>query len=361
MKKKICFFLPNLSIGGAEKVIANIANLLAVRSYEIDIVTVNSQNVQIDNINEKINIINLNKKKTILSLWSFFLYLTKNNPDIVFSTFNNTSFISAVAKLIYPNKFNLIIRIPVDPLFNLGLLDICYKFINFYSYYVAKKIIVPSSEMYNKIINDRHYMYNKYHYIQNPLNIDYIEKRAHESEYDFTIKKYILCIGRLEKQKDFNTLINAFKKVREKHDIELVILGEGSARQEIEKKIFTLGLNKYIFMPGFVKNPYYYINKCEVFVLSSYAEGSPNSLQQAISLGKKIVATDCDYGPKELLENGKLGTLVSVGDIQSMSDAISNMILSDNISKITDSYKKKYSDQYIIEKYLNLFDEMYEK
>src|SRR5690606_7014711 len=113
---------------------------------------------------------------------------------------------------------------------------------------------------------------------------------------------------------DFLTLIRAFARVRAtRNDARLVILGEGEQREEIERLVAELGLKPHVSLPGFVKNPYAYMARAAVFVLSSRWEGFPNVLVEAMAVGVPVVATDCMAGPAEILENGRYGQLVPVG------------------------------------------------
>ena len=132
----------------------------------------------------------------------------------------------------------------------------------------------------------------------------------------------ILGAGRLNPHKDFRTLVRAFKCVRQQCEAQLVIIGEGGEREELESLINDLGLTDSVQLPGFVRNPYAVIARSNVFVLSSSSEGFGNVLVEAMALGVPVVSTDCPNGPAEILEGGKWGRLVSVGDVKAMSKAI---------------------------------------
>jgi glycosyltransferase involved in cell wall biosynthesis len=132
----------------------------------------------------------------------------------------------------------------------------------------------------------------------------------------------LLGVGRLEPQKDFPNLIRAFAQVRQKHPCRLMILGEGALRPELQALAESLGVEKELAMPGFVKNPYQYMHAASLFVLSSRWEGSPNGLTEALAVGTPVVATDCPNGPNEILQQGKLGPLVPMGDPVALSKAI---------------------------------------
>jgi glycosyltransferase involved in cell wall biosynthesis len=101
-----------------------------------------------------------------------------------------------------------------------------------------------------------------------------------------------------------------------------MILGEGEERSALETLIRNLGISDDVALPGFVDNPYPYLRQSAVFVLSSAWEGLPTVLIEALALGAPIVSTDCPSGPAEILRNGSYGSLVPVGDVEAMSDAI---------------------------------------
>lgn len=132
----------------------------------------------------------------------------------------------------------------------------------------------------------------------------------------------VLGVGRLTRQKDFPTLLRAFVRLRERTDARLVILGEGEDRAALEALARELGVEDVTDFPGFVDNPYGWMRRVHVFVLSSAWEGSPNALTEALYLGTPVVATDCRSGPREVLADGRYGPLVPVGDAQAMAEAI---------------------------------------
>jgi len=132
----------------------------------------------------------------------------------------------------------------------------------------------------------------------------------------------ILGLGRLQRQKDFPTLIRAFALVRRSRPCRLVILGEGSGRAALCALVDDLGLGEDVDLVGFQPNPYPFLARAALFVLSSAWEGSPNALTEAMALGTPVVSTDCPSGPRELLDGGRFGPLVPVGDAPALAAAM---------------------------------------
>jgi glycosyltransferase involved in cell wall biosynthesis len=136
----------------------------------------------------------------------------------------------------------------------------------------------------------------------------------------------ILGAGGMRRSKDFPTLIRAFARVREKRPVRLVILGEGRQRRKLQVLAASLGIGHEVSFPGFVVNPYAYMARASLFVLSSAWEGSPNVLVEALAVGTPVVATDCRSGPREILQDGRYGPLVPVGDAGAMAGAITRTL-----------------------------------
>lgn len=136
----------------------------------------------------------------------------------------------------------------------------------------------------------------------------------------------IMGAGRLTRQKDFHTLLRAFAEVRAGRPCRLLILGEGGHRQSLEALARELGVAQDVALPGFDGNPYAYMARARLFVLSSAWEGSPNVLTEALACGTPVVATDCPSGPREILDGGRFGPLVPVGDVRAMAAAIAKTL-----------------------------------
>ena len=169
--------------------------------------------------------------------------------------------------------------------------------------------------------------------IHNPVDVARCRSLS-EEEMDQADKSWLLetglpllvNIGRLQEQKDQATLIKAFAKVRASLPCRLLILGEGPLRAELEALAKTLGLGQEIRLPGMRPNPYPYLAKADVFVLSSAWEGFPNVLLEALACGCPVVSTDCPSGPVELLDRGRFGRLVAIGDVDALAEAIADTL-----------------------------------
>ena len=161
--------------------------------------------------------------------------------------------------------------------------------------------------------------------VRNPVITDAMLANADEATphpwFDEDIP-VILGMGRLSRQKDFPTLVNAFAVARQQRELRLIILGEGGDRSALQALIDKLGVTEMVAMPGFDANPYRWLARADVFVLSSLWEGSPNALTEALALGIPSVSTRCPSGPNETLEEGRYGRLLAMGDSDAMAEAM---------------------------------------
>jgi len=136
----------------------------------------------------------------------------------------------------------------------------------------------------------------------------------------------ILGVGKLRRQKDFATLIRAFAILRRTRSARLVILGEGPERAALRALARELGCGDDVELAGFEANPYRYMSRAAVFALSSAWEGFGNVLVEALACGCPVVSTDCPSGPREILDDGRIGPLVPVADPQALADAIRDQL-----------------------------------
>jgi glycosyltransferase involved in cell wall biosynthesis len=149
-----------------------------------------------------------------------------------------------------------------------------------------------------------------------------IEERVEDDWFKSNDIPMISAAGMLEPWKGFGDLILAIKEVSRTRKVRLSIFGDGSLRNELQNKIDELELNSTVKLFGYVENPLKFFKASEVFVLSSYVEGLPNVLVEAMMCGCSPVATDCPTGPYEVLQGGKFGYLVPVGDPLTMAKGI---------------------------------------
>ncbi len=166
----------------------------------------------------------------------------------------------------------------------------------------------------------------------------------------------IIAAGRLSHEKDFSTLLRAFGLLRRSHDARLLILGEGAQRPMLEQLVAQLGLDGAVSLPGFVANPYAWMARARLFVLSSLWEGFGNVLVEAMAVGTPVVSTDCPGGPREILHDGAYGPLVPVGDAVALSRAMARMLDQPTAAGLLREAAQSYSVEACVARYLRLLE-----
>lgn len=202
-----------------------------------------------------------------------------------------------------------------------------------HGYTLADRVVAVSEDLADDVALQLGLPRDRIHAIYNPVVGPDLEEQIAQPVEDpwFTpgAPPVVLSAGRMSKQKDFATLLQAFAIVRHDLRCRLVILGRShddkggeKRRQRLLELAHRLGVANHVRLPGFVTNPFPYMAKASVFVLSSRYEGLPGVLIQAMGCGTPVVSTACPTGPREILQEGRYGRLVPVGDAAAMAKAI---------------------------------------
>jgi glycosyltransferase involved in cell wall biosynthesis len=163
----------------------------------------------------------------------------------------------------------------------------------------------------------------------------------------------LVCVGRLEPQKDVATLLDAFAQLRARCELRLVVVGDGSLRGELETRTSSLGIADDVDFVGAQASAAPYLAAADVVVLSSRFEGMPTVLIEALALGRRVVATDCPTGPRELLRGGEYGVLTPVGNSTALAKAIAGALTSD-LPRVPDELLAPYRPRAAARRYLEL-------
>ena len=172
--------------------------------------------------------------------------------------------------------------------------------------------------------------HNRIHTIYNPVVSADLHRKAREPlDHPWLNGRgppVVLAIGRLHKQKDFATLLAAFAVVLRQRTARLIVLGRGPLLASLRSLAHKLRIAKHVEFPGFVENPYAFLARASLFVLSSRHEGLANVLIEAMACGCPVVSTNCPFGPDEILEGGRWGELVPVGNPEALAGAMARAL-----------------------------------
>jgi glycosyltransferase involved in cell wall biosynthesis len=331
---QLAIFLRSLANGGAERLMVNLANYFVQDGLLVDLVLTRSDGVYTQEVSPQVRLIDLKAAKLPASLPKLTQYLRENRPKALLTALHYPCEIALWAKklarvstrVVVSEHNTLSVEAKRLPQRTARLTPVAARL--FYPW--ADGIVAVSEGVAQdlaqvmKLPRDR--AATRIHTIYNPaISTDLIQKVQEPLEFPWFAPgqpPVILGVGRFVAQKDFTTLIKAFARVRQQMDARLVLLGSGQQKQQLEALIEELGLTESVAFPGFVRNPYAYMARSSVFVLSSAWEGFGNVLVEAMAAGTPVISTDCPSGPAEILAQGKYGELVPVGDATAMAEAI---------------------------------------
>jgi glycosyltransferase involved in cell wall biosynthesis len=359
-KNKITLFIPNLNGGGAERMMVTLANGFNYEGFEVNLLLCKKEGIYLRDLVQGIKIINLNSKTTFSSLFKVIRYLKDNRPDIFLSSLTNANIVAILAKRISMSPTKLFIR---EACIIPPISEVSCSFKLLYSlmklvYPLAKNIIAISNGVKDDLVSKIRLDRSCVKVIYNPAVSPLLAKKKNETvEHYWLLKKtipVIIAVGRLTRQKDFQTLIMAFSLVRKKKLLRLIIVGEGEEYENLKNLAFHIGYPDDISFTGFTTNPFALMSKADVFVLSSRWEGFGNVLVEAMGCGVNIVSTDCPSGPAEILEGGKWGILVPVGDSISMADAIEKQLESPVPEGMVNYVYNRFDEMSIVNEYLRI-------
>ena len=325
---RIAVFLPKLGGGGAERVTLGVAKGLLRRGLAVDILVTRS-GPYVDLLPQNARVINFESRKALTCFRPFLRYLRTDRPDGLLSTLIHTSILTLVVKKYILRKLPTIVRYEstYSMAFENGTLKERME-LSVLKYLLpsADAIIAVSDGAAADLRRTIPGGARRVHGVPNPVvTCELVQQARMPVEHPFFIDPdipVVVSAGRLVSLKDYPTLLRAFADVVGSRAARLVILGEGAVRGELVTLTRKLGIADVVDFAGFQLNPFAYMAKAQVFVLSSIYEGLPTVLVEAMACGTPVVSTDCRHGPREILEGGKWGQLVPVRDWRAMASAI---------------------------------------
>jgi len=374
MKKKILFLIQTLKFGGGAPKVTSSLTLELAKKYEVSILSLFHFQKNYPFLGKYYSIKAKRRFSGILfRIFKIYKIINSISPDIIITPMTFSSFWVIPIKYLFRIDIPLIISINTNP-------NMQYKKRIHFKYLIRflfplKKVnaLVPVSKDLKKILHNKYKIdKTKIIPIYNGIDIEKIRRIAKENidEYEDVfnnakIFKFI-TIGRLSGEKGHKYLIEAFSKVnKEIPNSRLFIIGEGPLRGQLTKLIKDKRLEHKAILLGTKNNPYKYITKANIFVLSSLHEGLPFVLIEALACGIPIIATDCETGPKEILENGRYGILTNVADSNDLAD---KMILLAKNQEAREMFSKKsiervkiFEKRKFIDNWSNLVDKLSKK
>ena len=332
---KITLFLPTLAGGGAEKVALDLGNAFVSAGHEVDLVVATAVGELVGQVPVSMTLVDLEARRTVAALPRLVRHLRRRRPDVILSFLSNANAVAAAAVMLVRSRPRLVVSERSNrskAIREMGpLMRVSMRVAMRWTFHRADAVIGISAGVTGDLVTSFGLSRAKAHTIYNPVDRAGLVARARPTSghpwVDCDGPPVVLAIGRLRPEKDFRSLIDAFRLIRARRDARLIILGEGECRDALLRSVEDYGLQDDVDLPGFVHNSASYLARADVFVLSSIREGFGNVIAEAVALGTPVVSTDCPHGPSEILEQGRWGRLVPVGDRQALAAAIDDALV----------------------------------
>ncbi|MBK6880135.1 MAG: glycosyltransferase [Elusimicrobia bacterium] len=327
----IALVLPNLAGGGAEKITLSLARHFRQAGHTVRLILFSNSGELQGQAPPGIPIVDLQCGSARRALFPLLRAIDDSGADTVFSTHKHTAILCELSRfrprgrsyrhfMRIPNTYSREMRI--YSLWKRALLNWGIR----WALTRADGVIGVSEGVTDDLVRNYALPRERARTIRNPVYDDSFSSLAARPSgvprLDHREGFNVVAAGRLEYQKGFDFLIAGFAMAFAKDDAHLFILGDGPLRRDLAEKADRFGIAGQVTFPGFVLNPLPYYALASAFVLSSRFEGSPNALIQNLCLGTPVIATNCESGPAEILQNGRHGTLVPVDDVNGMAHAL---------------------------------------
>jgi len=320
--------------GGVERMMLNLVNAFAGRGLRIHLLLIKTRSRHLNELHPAIKVIELGSRHTATSLLPLIRYLRNSRPHCLLAAKDRAGRLAVLARLLARTPTRLVVRLGTNLSASLAHRSRSKLWLRrapiHLLYPCIDRIIAVSEGVRQDTVAVAGIDPGRIDVVRNPVItarlLELAQQAAPHPWLDDAQTPVILGAGRLTVQKDFATLIRAFARLREARPCHLIILGEGRQEAQLKSLAAELHVQDMVSFPGFTDNPYVYMARADLFVLSSRWEGSPNVLTEAMALGTPVVSTDCPSGPREILADGRYGPLVPVGDWQALATAMREVL-----------------------------------
>lgn len=352
--KKLLFYINSLSKGGAERVMANLANSFAQDGYDVVLVTsLSKQQYKLNDLVKHRILDDKNRNlvsKNIIRIKRLSQVCKEENPDLIISFTIEASVRAVIAARLRKIPNIVSVRNAPQIIFERKRGKIAKRLYRYADGIVCQNLSAKqyfSDELQKKIT-----------VIPNMLNPDFILE-----PFIGERRKRVVNVGRLDTQKNHALLIEAFSIFHKKHpDWTMCIYGEGILRDKLTQQVDELGLKEYVEMPGIIDDIANTIRQDGMFVLSSDFEGVPNALLEAMVEGIPSISTDCiGNGARDVIDSGKNGILVPIKDAAKLADAMDKVASDNEFAQRLSDESVKLRDKLAPDKIYNMWREYIEE
>jgi glycosyltransferase involved in cell wall biosynthesis len=335
---------------------------MRARGLAVDVVLVNNEGTHLGRLDAGARIIDLASGRVAKAIMPLAHYLRRESPSALISFLSHANVAAVAARALARASLRLVlveqntVSAVRSDLRRDGLLPALVR----RAYPRADAVVCVSTGVAEDLITRLGVPAHKVSVIYNPVVdqelLDAATAPANHAWLEDDAERVFVASGRLTAQKDFPTLIEAFRLLKSKVQARLIILGEGEERGRLEAMISASNLSGDVDLHGFVENPYAYLSRADAFVLSSRWEGLPTVLIEALACGCPVVSTDCPSGPREILQDGKYGALVPVGDAAALCDAMAQVLKTRPLKQVLREHSMSYSVDRAASQYIELLN-----
>lgn len=327
---RVTVFLPSLAGGGAERTIVTVANGLAARGATVSLVLGSAVGPYLPMVRGDVQVVDIGTPSMLLAIPALARQLRQTQPLALLSAMSHANVVAAFAHRLARSRARLVLSerahfssiLASDRNWRTRATQALMPL----SYPRADAVVAVSHGVARDLQRHVALAPGRVLTIYNPVVDDQLLAQAAEPPTHPWLAPggvpVVLAAGRLIAQKDFATLLTAFALLRAQRPLRLLILGDGELRADLLAQARQLGVADDVGLPGFEANPFAAMRRAAVFVLSSRFEGLPGVLIQAMACGTRVLATDCPSGPREVLQDGRWGALVPVGDAPALATAL---------------------------------------
>lgn len=305
----------------------NLARGFVERGMRVDLVVLRLRGAYATTVPEGVNLVELGVDRARASLGALRSYLLRARPQALVSALGHMNLIAIVAGRLSGGRTRILVTEHLS--LQSGRRESgaarLFPVLARWLYPSATAVVAVSEGVADTFSRNTGFPRERVTVVYNPVLTRELDAGLAEPGNTVAAGPYVLAVGRLTAQKNYPLLIRAFRRVlRQRPDLQLVILGEGELRSELEAMVRDI---PEVQLPGFSANPYTAMRDCAAFVMSSDYEGLPTVLIEALASGASVVSTDCESGPAEILEGGRLGRLVPVGDEEALAAGIIEAVI----------------------------------
>lgn len=320
--------------GGVERMVMNLIGEFARKGLVVDFLTIRDASAHAQRIPPGVRHLPLQARHTLTAIPELVRYLRHERPDAFLVAKDRAGRAASLARWWARSQVPLMVRLGTNLSAALERRSRLARWWRLFPmrflYARVDGVIAVSEGVAEDACKTTGLSRARVHVVRNPVITPALREQAaeacpHEWLADSRVPA-IVGVGRLTRQKDFPTLVRAFARLREERKCRLIILGDGQLRKQLVVLAQELGVADDVLLAGFQPNPYAWVSRARLFVLSSAWEGSPNALTEALALGVPVVSTDCPSGPREILCDGAFGELVRIGDWQTMAAAMARTL-----------------------------------